>query len=280
MTNLPITDNHIHIDMTRGRGLDAVSDFKRAGGTHMFLVTLPSRHLGVFVKAAADYKIIFEQTLKTADKINEDGIHAFPILGIHPVDILYLSEEFGIEKAVDIMCGGFDLAASVVKEGNAIGLKSGRPHFPVSSEILEASNQIMSHVFGLAHDVNCAVQLHVEDMTETSLKDISNIAKNAKMNCEKIVNHHATSLVFAAESVGIYPSVPAGKDNIEIALEQGSRFLMETDYVDDPEKPGFVLGPKTVPKKTKKLIEIYGEEPFWKIHQENPSRIYDVDIEL
>ncbi|MDY0267349.1 MAG: TatD family hydrolase, partial [Methanimicrococcus sp.] len=164
MTKLPITDNHIHIDMANGRGLDAVLDFKRAGGTHMFLVALPSRHLGVSVKTAADYKIVFDQTLKTADKINENGICAFPILGIHPVDILYLSEEFGVKKAVEIICGGFDIAASIVKEGNAIGLKSGRPHFPVSPEILEASNQIMSHVFGLAHDVNCAVQLHVEDM--------------------------------------------------------------------------------------------------------------------
>jgi len=25
------------------------------------------------------------------------------------------------------------------------------------------------------------------------------------------------------------------------------RFMMETDYIDDPEMPGAVLGPKTVP---------------------------------
>lgn len=280
MSQLPITDNHIHIDMKRGRGLSAVSDFQNAGGTHMFLVTLPSRHLGVSVKKPEDYKIVFDQTVEIAGKINETGVTAFPVLGIHPVDILYLAEENGIDSAVEIMCGGFDIAASYVREGNAVALKSGRPHFPTPPEIREASVRVMSHVFSLAKDSKCAVQLHVEDMTPESAADIAEIARKAGIGTGKVVNHHATPLVAAAEKFGLYPSIPAGKDNIEIALEQGTRFLMETDYVDDPDKPGFVLGPKTVPRKTKKLIEIYGEEPFWRIHQEIPGRIYDVDIEL
>jgi len=280
MPQLPITDNHIHIDMKRGRGLAAVTDFKNAGGTHMFLVTLPSRHLGVSVKKSEDYKIVFDQTIETASKINEIGVKAFPVLGIHPVDILYLSEENGIEKAIEIMSGGFDIAAEYVLEGKAVGLKSGRPHFPVESNIWDASNDVMSHAFSLGRDLKCAVQLHVEDMTAESLKSISEIAKKAGINAEKVVNHHATPLVSEASAVGIYPSIPAGKDNIEIALQQGNRFVMETDYVDDPDKPGFVLGPKTVPKKTKKLIEIYGEDLFWEIHQKIPSRIYDVEIEI
>ena len=280
MPQLPITDNHIHIDMKRGRGLAAVTDFKNAGGTHMFLVTLPSRHLGVSVKKPEDYKIVFDQTIETASKINEIGVKAFPVLGIHPVDILYLSEENGIEKAIEIMSGGFDIAAEYVREGKAVGLKSGRPHFPVESNIWDASNDVMSHVFDLGRDLKCAVQLHVEDMTAESLKSISEIAKKSGIAAEKVVNHHATPLVSEASAVGIYPSIPAGKDSIEIALQQGNRFVMETDYVDDPDKPGFVLGPKTVPKKTKKLIEIYGEDLFWEIHQKIPSRIYDVEIEI
>ena len=280
MSQLPITDNHIHIDLIRGRGLEAVRDFKNTGGTHMFLVTLPSRHLGISVKKSEDYEEIFTRTIAAAESFKTENVTAFPVLGIHPVDILYLSEENGIEKAIEIMCSGFEIAADYVRKGNAVALKSGRPHFPVSEEIMAASNEVMRHVFELGKELKCAVQLHVEDMTEDSLKSISEIAKSAGIRQEKVINHHATPLVSAAEKYGIWPSIPAGKDNIEIALNQGKRFLMETDYVDDPDKPGFVLGPKTVPKKTKKLIEIFGEEPFWKIHQENPQRIYDVDIEI
>ena len=30
---------------------------------------------------------------------------------------------------------------------------------------------------------------------------------------------------------------------------------METDYLDDPNRPGAVLGPKTVPKRTQQLVD-------------------------
>ena len=30
---------------------------------------------------------------------------------------------------------------------------------------------------------------------------------------------------------------------------------METDYLDDLKRPGAVLGPKTVPKRTQQLVE-------------------------
>ncbi|TFH03449.1 MAG: metal-dependent hydrolase, partial [Methanosarcina sp.] len=34
------------------------------------------------------------------------------------------------------------------------------------------------------------------------------------------------------------------------------------------------------PKRTLKLIETHGEEPFWAIHKENPEKVYDIEIEL
>ena len=30
---------------------------------------------------------------------------------------------------------------------------------------------------------------------------------------------------------------------------------METDYLDDPRRPGAVLGPRTVPRRTKELCD-------------------------
>ena len=67
---------------------------------------------------------------------------------------------------------------------------------------------------------------------------------------------------------------------IEEALLQGDRFLMDTDYIDDLQRPGSVLGPKTVPRKSLTLSKLWGEEVFWKIHRDNPQKIYDVEIEL
>ena len=278
---MPITDNHFHIDMNRGRGLCAVSDFERAGGTHVFLVSLPSWSLGLPVRNAADFAAVFEETIKTARLISQNtAVTAFPVLGIHPVEIIRLTESNGPEKAADMMAAGFDIAGKYVSEGQAVAVKSGRPHFPVSDELLNASNRVMAHAFEVAADIGCPVQLHAEDMTPESVADIASIARAAGIRAEKVINHHAGPLVSVCEKHGIWPSVTTGKDMTETALREGTRFLMETDYVDDPQNPGFVLGPKTVPKRTRKLAETWGEDVFWKIHKENPEKIYGVDIEI
>ena len=43
----PVLDNHLHLDPDRGRGLDAVEDFARFGGTHLLVVNKLLWHLGV-----------------------------------------------------------------------------------------------------------------------------------------------------------------------------------------------------------------------------------------
>ena len=44
-------------------------------------------------------------------------------------------------------------------------------------------------------------------------------------------------------------------------------FFLETDYMDDPRRPGAVLGPKTVPKRTQQLLAAgVDEEVMWNTH--------------
>ena len=42
-----------------------------------------------------------------------------------------------LSEAIDVMKTGIDLAAGYVREGKAIALKSGRPHYEVSPEGME-----------------------------------------------------------------------------------------------------------------------------------------------
>ena len=57
---------------------------------------------------------------------------------------------------------------------------------------------------------------------------------------------------------------------------------METDYLDDPSRPGAVLGPKTVPKRTHALVsallDIEGadqvEELMNHVHRIWPCALY------
>jgi len=57
---------------------------------------------------------------------------------------------------------------------------------------------------------------------------------------------------------------------------------LETDYIDDPKRPGAVLSLKTVPKRTHAFMQngLMSEEDVWKIHKENPEKVYDIEIEV
>jgi TatD-related deoxyribonuclease len=45
--------------------------------------------------------------------------------------------------------------------------------------------------------------------------------------------------------------------------------------MDDPRRPGAVLGPKTVPKRTKQLLEAGVEEDvLWTTHHELALKVY------
>ena len=77
------------------------------------------------------------------------------------------------------------------------------------------------------------------------------------------------------------PSVLASKKNITAAVEKGTRFMMETDYIDDPRRPGAALSPKTVPKRTRELIEkgMLTEKQISEIHRENPEKTYGINLD-
>lgn len=276
---IPITDNHMHID-PRAKGLEAVKEFQRAGGTHIILVTKPSWSLGITVRKPEDYLAVFDETVEVASKIHEIGVGAFPVLGVHPAEISKLTEYMELSEATETMKRGLELASRYVERGLAVGIKSGRPHYPVHKDVWTASNEIMEHAFSLGKEQDCAVQLHTESVGEPELRDIAERAGKVGIKMHRVVKHYSPPLVKICEELGIFPGVISVKGAIEKALEEGTRFMMETDYIDDPERPGAVLGPKTIPKRTIKMMETYGEEPFWTIHKENPEKVYDIEIEL
>ena len=277
---IPILDNHMDLNPS-GRCLEAVREFARAGGTHIVLVSLPPWSLGIEINAPDDYKKVFDKILKIALRAEQaEKVKVFVVLGVHPAELTKYYGRLGLAPSIEIMKGGLEIAREYFDKGHAIGLKSGRPHYPVEPKIWDASNDIMRYSFTLAKDAGCAVQLHTESSTEVGLMEIVGIARDVGLSPDKIIKHFSPPMVNICEKTGIFPSVLAGEDAIEKALSEGSRFMMETDYIDDLKRPGSVLGPKTVPKRTKQLIPEWGEDVFWKIHKENPEKVYGVEIDL
>jgi TatD-related deoxyribonuclease len=174
------------------------------------------------------------------------------------------------------------LAAKLCEEGKCIGIgEIGRPHFPVEKQIIEDCNNLLFYGMQRAKDVNVPVIIHAESASKEQCKEFVEMGKKAGLSSSKIVKHFSPPLILKQENYGLMPSILAGKRNIIEAISKGSRFLMETDYIDDPKRPGAVLGPKTVPRITKNLIEngIMTEKQAYTIHKMNPEKTYNVVLE-
>jgi TatD-related deoxyribonuclease len=132
-----------------------------------------------------------------------------------------------------------------------------------------------------AKDVDVPVVLHTESATTAQCKELAELGKKAGLQVHKIVKHFSPPLILKNENFGIMPSVLASEKNIIEALKKGTRFMMETDYIDDPLRPGAVLGPKTVPKRTFELIKknILSEKDAYEIHKVNPEKTYNICLE-
>ena len=270
---IPITDDHIHIDPMNGRGIEAAKDFRRSGGTHIFLVTKPSWSLGVEPSSGKDYREVFDATLRVADMIRETGVIVYPVLGVHPAEMNRLTARMSLEEAAGVMMAGLDLAARYVEEGRAVALKSGRPHYEVAPEVLDASNAVLSHALELGAACTCAVQLHAES---GPCADVVDMADRAGISLDHVVKH------FATPDTPLMPSLIARHEDIPALARAGRRFTMESDYMDENARPGAVIGPKSVPRFTLRYIRegLITEEEAWRIHAETPSRTYGVDITL
>jgi TatD-related deoxyribonuclease len=271
----PVLDNHLHLDPDNHRGIDAVRDFVRVDGTHMLVVNKPSWHLGVEADEGEEFRPVFERTLEiVADASAELPGRAWPVLGVHPGLISRLVDERGYapEEAREIMRGGIDVAAEYVESGDALALKSGRPHYEVDDDVWDASNAVMRHAFERGADLDCAVQLHAEGGED--LTEVTDWAEEAGLSAHRVVKHYA-----GGRLKGPIPSVIGEKDELERAAERGEPFLMETDYIDDPDRPGAVLGPKTVPRRVAWLLENGYDDAVRNAHVETPERVYGIDTE-
>jgi len=271
-----ITDDHMHL--YNHLRLKALEQFRDAGGTHVFLVNLLCHHYGIRPKNGDDFKEMFERHINLVTNANKI-VKAYAVLGVHPAEITVIGDKIGHEKAAEMMKEALEIAGKYVEEGKAVALKSGRPHYPVSKQVWQLSNEVLRHAFEVARDVGCAIQLHTESYTREGMLEIAKMADEVGLKREKVVKHFSPPLIKEFEEIGIFPSVLAGNDNVLKAAEQGDRFTVETDYIDDKKRPGAVLGPKTVPKRVKELIEMGYEDVAYKICVENVEKVYGVELE-
>lgn len=280
MLDLPITDNHIHVDPINGEGpLEVAKKFQRAGGAVMIIPNKPTWTLG----DSCNFKEAMETVIKYVGEINEKtDVKAYAVVGAHPAELSRLIKEgISLNKAEELMRDAFKDAQKLVLEGKAVGIgEIGRPHYEVSPEEMELHHKLMLYAMELASDANCAVQLHTESSGEEQFKEFAEMADETGIKKYQVIKHFSGPFVLEEENHGLTPSLIATKKVVTQGLKKGTNFLMETDYLDMKSRPGAVLGPKTVPRRTRGLIQngILTLEDAYKIHVDNVEKVYGIEI--
>lgn len=285
----PILDNHFHLNR-KGRFLEAARDFKHAGGTDIVLVHCPDFSAPPTTKKG--HTETYADTVKMAEEVRKQvGLGVRIVLGPHPAAFAHQfgawieeSGEQGAERAVENYRDSISTALEFVHEGKAHAIgEVGRPHWPVSDTIWDLSNSLLLETMHLAQQEGVALQLHVEGELESTYRDMASMAQKSGLAANRLVRHYAPANISHAVTQGVTPSVLIGKGAIEelmSTVESCSHgFLLETDYMDDLRRPGAVLGPKTVPKRTKQLLEAgLDEEYLWKAHFELANDLYGPSV--
>ena len=285
----PVVDNHFHLNRN-GRFLSAAEDFKKSGGTGLILVHCPNFKSPPITPL--QHREAYSDTILMAEQVRKDlDLNVRVILGPHPAAFAHQFEswlaefgEKGSQKAIENYNDSIDIAVDFCNEGKAVGIgEVGRPHWKASDEVVELSNLLLEQTMELSRKEKIPLQLHMEENGSKTYSDLEKMADRVGLNPKYLVRHFAPADVSVSMVGRITPSVNLGKDSIQKLIETYDSshhgFMLETDYMDDPRRPGAVLGPKTVPKRTQKLASIadeigMDEELFFSIHQDLPNMIY------
>ena len=283
----PIIDQHMHLDRTN-LFLDAVANFSSSGGTGIMLVHKPS-FSGSLPTDLQGYREAYSDTISMADEVRtEFGLGVGVVLGPHPVVWEKQIPELGIKASSELHLEAVSLALEYIDSGHAHCLgEVGRPHYPVEEEIWTRANDLLLEILSMASSSGTSVQLHVEENGEKTYSELSQLCKSSGISSERAIRHFAPPNVSADFTNGLSATVNVGKGSIETivetAREAASPWGMETDFLDDNRRPGAVLGPKTVPKRTQEICssllsegwsENEVESLLTKVHSEWPESLY------
>ncbi len=258
--DLPVVDHHAHLS-PRGEGVEAARRFARAGGTHLFLAT---QNYGTTPPSALDdYRAQFETTRALADRIRaETGVVVYAVVAPYPVDLVTVAPRLGVAEALALQLDALDLAGRYVRERRAVALgEVGLPHFEVPPEVGAACDRAFDAALAVAHDVGCPAVVHSADLDARGYADLADRGRRAGLPPGRIVKHYARARV--TERAGIVPSYLARREIVRDVRADPAPWFLETDFLDDPARPGAVLDLSTVPRRAEAALRADPSAAEW-----------------
>lgn len=280
---LPIVDHHAHL-RPGPSAISAARSFAEAGGTHLFLAT--QNYLPRPPQELEEYRAQFATTEEIARSVEREvGIRVFCVLAPYPIDLVHVAGTIGLRQAEELQVAALEQAALEVREGKAVALgEVGRAHFPVPPEVAESLERVFVHAIRLAAVTDCPAVMHTEDLGATGYREIAEKVARQGLPFERAVKHYSKGGVPPSERCGMTPSFLAKREVVKEALQDPGPWFLETDFLDDPERPGVALPLDTVPRRVRTAAQAApeGDEEWWKPFLvpfvEAPRKVYGMEL--
>ncbi|MEM1927220.1 MAG: TatD family hydrolase [Acidilobaceae archaeon] len=281
-SSLPVADGHCHSSPARGLGARAVAErFKRAGGWFIALVSLSPPAYGIEDGGLEAYLRAVEAHVRECRAAREEGVEVACIAGFHPAEVDKLVDRHRVSPArvVEIGFKVIDYIASLVEKGLLDGIgEVGRQHYKTSSDRVLASHMIMEYAIERARDLGAVVHLHLEQSKEDTVAITDRAIERLKPVKHKIVFHHS-DLKMAEEAWrrGYSSTIVGLRQPLEYALSALEPvYMVESDYLDDPSRPGAVTQPWEMARLVHQLAEREEwREKLYRVNVDQVLRVYD-----
>jgi len=286
MASILIADGHAHVS-TLGIGpAKLAKKFKESGGWFIVLVSLPPHYYGLddttenLVRAA---KIHAE----LCSRVRGEGMSVACIGGVHPatVDRIIKTASGDPMKALDKVLQAVESIIKMVANGVIDGLgEFGRPHYKTLPASFVANELVLLRVLEASKDMDVPLHLHLEEAGTLTVHMIDKLAKVLGAGgLSKVIFHHS-SIAIAKEALKRgYSATLTGRKQIIDKMKPAGVIvpgaMLESDYIDDPKRPGLVMYPWEISENVKKAIEegVIDEDDAYVLGVGSVKRIYGVE---
>ncbi|MCE4600672.1 MAG: TatD family hydrolase [Desulfurococcales archaeon] len=282
--SIPVADAHTHTNPARGLGAAKIADrFHRSGGWFMAIVALPPWAYGLDFAGIESYREVLDILTRECMAAEEAGLKVSCLAGFHPADVDKLIDKYRMDPREVL-----ELGLRVVEEyGNAcrdgfldgIG-EVGRQHYKTTAERVIISEIILERALEIANDDDCIVHMHLENMGSVTIDLVDRYVERigASKVKHRIVFHHMKPghSVYASK-LGYPATIPGTPELLKNVLGKTPPvFMLESDHIDDPMRPGAVVYPWVMADQVNRLRKRVGDDYLHRINIDNIVNVYRV----
>ena len=118
-----------------------------------------------------------------------------------------------------------------------------------------AVDEAFRYALGVARDVGCPAVVHSENLDSEGVRALARLASSVSFPLGRLVKHYQRTIVAPESGAGVVPSYLARRELCSASLREPGPWFWETDFLDDPARPGAVLDLETVPRRARAIAE-------------------------